>query len=110
MSPDDCAGVVVTRRAGLFVGSAGILVLAALAAIVGVLALTSEIEPATLLVCESPTDVRCTDNFFFGRKGGQHTVGSAFIAAAVLLGFLSGAVAVLTARKPVGDAAPPTHV
>lgn len=84
--------------------------LAALAAILGVMALTSETESAILLVCESPADVRCTDNFFFGRQGGQHTVGSAFVAAAVLLGFLSGAVAVLAARKPVRVAAPPARV
>jgi hypothetical protein len=101
---------MMNRRAGLFVISGGAFVLAALAATVGVVALTSEIVPATLLVCESPADARCTDDFFFGRQGGQHTVGSAFMTAAVLLSFLSGAVAVLAARKPVENAAPPAHV
>ena len=99
----------MNRRAVLCVVSGGAFALAVLAAVAGVQALTSVIEPAVLLVCQRPTEVRCTDDFFFGRHGGKHTVGSVLVAAAVLLGGVSGAIAVLAAGKPARDAAPPAR-
>lgn len=96
-----------TRHRRFVVLSALLLVLAVGAAWLGVIVLTSDIQPANLIICDSASDLRCSDNFFFGRKGGQNTLGAVLVALAVLSGFLSGGLAVSAARKPVSETAPP---
>lgn len=97
-----------THYRSFIVCSALLLALAVGAAWLGVVVLTSEIQPANLISCDNPSDLRCSDNFFFGLKGGQHTLGASLVALAVLAGFVSGGLAVSAARKPVSESVPAT--
>ena len=98
------------RKRKFVVLSVLLFALALGAAWLGVIVLTSEIQTANLIVCDSPTDLRCTDNFFFGRKGGQNTLGAALVALAVLSAFVSGGLAMSAARKLVNETTPPTFI
>lgn len=98
------------RKRKFAVLSVLLFVLALGAAWLGVIVLTSAIQTANFIVCDSPADLRCTDNFFFGRKGGQNTLGTALVAVAVLSAFVSGSLTMLAARKPVIETTPPTFI
>jgi hypothetical protein len=79
---------------------AGVLFIVALgSAWLGILALTNMNVPAVLVMCENPSDLRCSDHFFLGRRGAQNTGGSVFVAFALLFSFAAGAAAVSAADR-----------
>jgi hypothetical protein len=105
-------GIGVTRqpRRGRFaVLAVALLILSAATAVLGVVVLTSETQAASLLQCADPKDVRCSDDFFMGKRGAQHFLGVVLIGIALLSSFGAGIAGVPAVRRPV-KAAPPAPI
>lgn len=81
--------------------SCALIVVGSAAAIAALYVITNPAELAMLVECSGPADIRCSDNFFFGVRGGRNTLGTGLIFVALVLWFSSGVTTALAARRHI---------